>query len=534
MSQAINLCQDSDDNREWSSTNATSIPSLPLTRKRARDKDESSMMLITATMRMTLEIRLRQARQTLLSTWKVGVDVSVTANKRKRRGVRRKKQSANNSTVGKCAQILKGLEATEKDVGGEDAQIAGHRESHEGVIAATAASHPMDSDLGRTRRDDRSTSKHSQKPSTSEPPSKESGRQSRVSVWEDRLSELADYRRIHGHCNVPKKYSENAKLARWVGTQRNQFKLRLKGYTSPMTTFRIQELESLGFEWSVRSTATRELRLSELAEYRRIHGHCNVPQRCSENTKLAIWVGTQRSQYRFYVKEKRSSMTPSRIQELESLDFEWDSHIPTWEVRLSELADYHRIHGHCNVPTSYSESAKLASWVGNQRSQYRWHVEGKTSPMTPSRIKELESLGFKWGSCSTTWEDRLSELTEYRRIHGHCNVPYNYSENTKLAKWVKRQRCQYKLYLEGKTSPMTFSRIQALESLGFDWKPSSGQGKGKRKKPSIDNNATCVRERAVEASEHVQTTAQTKKMSIVENSVVAIKSTSLSYPKSPT
>jgi hypothetical protein len=42
MFQVINLCEDSDDNREWSSTNATSIPSLPLTRKRARDNEESS------------------------------------------------------------------------------------------------------------------------------------------------------------------------------------------------------------------------------------------------------------------------------------------------------------------------------------------------------------------------------------------------------------------------------------------------------------------------------------------------------------
>jgi hypothetical protein len=31
-----------------------------------------------------------------------------------------------------------------------------------------------------------------------------------------RLSELADYRKIHGHCNVPAKYSENTKLGNWV------------------------------------------------------------------------------------------------------------------------------------------------------------------------------------------------------------------------------------------------------------------------------------------------------------------------------
>jgi hypothetical protein len=39
MSQAINLCKDSDDKGEWSSTNAASVP--PLSRKRPLDNEES-------------------------------------------------------------------------------------------------------------------------------------------------------------------------------------------------------------------------------------------------------------------------------------------------------------------------------------------------------------------------------------------------------------------------------------------------------------------------------------------------------------
>jgi hypothetical protein len=145
---------------------------------------------------------------------------------------------------------------------------------------------------------------------------------------------------------------------------------------------------------------------------------------------------------------------------------------------LSELADYHKIYGHCNVPYNYSKNTKLGTWVGTQRSQYRFHREGKTSLMTPFRIQELESLGFEWGEYVTAWEDRLSELADYRKIHGHCNVPHNYSENIKLANWVGTQRCQYRLHLEGKRSQMTLPRIHALESLCFDWKPSISRGKG--------------------------------------------------------
>jgi hypothetical protein len=57
---------------------------------------------------------------------------------------------------------------------------------------------------------------------------------------------------------------------------------------------------------------------------------------------------------------------------------------------------------------------------------------------------------------------------------------------------------------------MTIFRIQKLESLGFEWKSSIGQEKGMRKKPNLDDNVPRVLEKAAEATEHVQTTAQTQ------------------------
>jgi hypothetical protein len=88
--------------------------------------------------------------------------------------------------------------------------------------------------------------------------------------------------------------------------------------------------------------------------------------------------------------------------------------------------------------------------------------------MTTSRIQELESLGFEWDGQDAAWEDRLSELADYRKLHGHCTAPDRYSENTKMAYLVAKQRRAYKLHLEGKKSHMALSRIQALESLGFE------------------------------------------------------------------
>ena len=87
--------------------------------------------------------------------------------------------------------------------------------------------------------------------------------------------------------------------------------------------------------------------------------------------------------------------------------------------------------------------------------------------MTVDRIRELESVGFKWGAPGTTWNARFQQLCEFKAQVGHCRVPIKYSANRNLGKWVSTQRSTYKLYQEGKPSAMTAERIRALESVGF-------------------------------------------------------------------
>jgi hypothetical protein len=452
MSQVIDLCE-GDDNGEW--PNAASAPPLPLSRKRRRVNEESSSEAhprnenglgnnpATGWGEFVFDLELADK-----------VEAGYSLHK-SRRTVMKSERRAKKDAAVKIAQTLKGVHATDKGVGSEDAQVVDHDESHEGIAAA--ASHPMTSNTEQTGQDDGSANKHPQSRSTS-----------KGTAWENRLNELADYRKVHGHCNVPFRYSENGKLGRWVTNQRSHYRYRLEGKTSPMTLPRIEALERLGFEW--RSRLDWEDSLSELADYRKVHGHCNVPKRYSENTKLGSWVARQRRQYRYRLEGKTSQITLPRIEALESLCFEWSARGATcaWEERLSELVDFHKIHGHCNVPWRYSENTKLGSWVTNQRSQYRFRLEGKTSSMTFPRIEALESLGFEWSS-RTDWEDRLRELADFRKIHGHCNVPRKYSENAKLGTWVTRQRSQYSLHLKGQTSHITLPRIQALESLCFEW-----------------------------------------------------------------
>eukprot|EP00980_Cylindrotheca_fusiformis_P019768 scaffold6927_cov93-Cylindrotheca_fusiformis.AAC.6 len=71
-------------------------------------------------------------------------------------------------------------------------------------------------------------------------------------VWKVRFEELKTFKHMHGHCNVPCKYSTNQKMATWVKCQRRQYKLRTLGKPSSLTDERKSVLEELGFLWKIR------------------------------------------------------------------------------------------------------------------------------------------------------------------------------------------------------------------------------------------------------------------------------------------
>eukprot|EP00529_Nitzschia_sp_RCC80_P016737 CAMPEP_0113451656 /NCGR_PEP_ID=MMETSP0014_2-20120614/6449_1 /TAXON_ID=2857 /ORGANISM="Nitzschia sp." /LENGTH=649 /DNA_ID=CAMNT_0000343015 /DNA_START=363 /DNA_END=2312 /DNA_ORIENTATION=- /assembly_acc=CAM_ASM_000159 len=67
------------------------------------------------------------------------------------------------------------------------------------------------------------------------------------------------------------------------------------------------------------------------------------------------------------------------------------------------------------------------------------------------------------------WTEKFNDLVNFKTTHGHCQVPHAYKENVGLARWVKRQRYQYKLMMENKQSTMTSERVRLLEDIGFIW-----------------------------------------------------------------
>lgn len=140
-----------------------------------------------------------------------------------------------------------------------------------------------------------------------------------------------------------------------------------------------------------------------------------------------------------------------------------------WLSMLDKLREYKEVNGNCIVPRGYSSDTKLASWVAEQRKQYKLLQDGKQSSITTERISQLEALGFAWNAQEAAWKRHMTCLKKFREQTGHCHVPLNHPDFPKLGLWVKEQRRHYTLLKQGKPSHMTPERAEQLSALNFVW-----------------------------------------------------------------
>jgi hypothetical protein len=175
-----------------------------------------------------------------------------------------------------------------------------------------------------------------------------------------------------------------------------------------MNPLRIAQLEEVGFKWALqRHTKMRSWgeRFAQLADYKKEHGHCNVPIRYKINPSLGQWVSTQRQEYSNFQNGKKSNMSTERITKLEEAEFCWSlrdtakmAPRKSWDMHFAALVEFKKIHGHCDVRvrSKQAPSGSLGRWVEKQRSQYHSRNEGKESKITQEQIDQLDSIGFRW------------------------------------------------------------------------------------------------------------------------------------------
>mmetsp|Transcript_8921 Transcript_8921/g.13156 ORF Transcript_8921/g.13156 Transcript_8921/m.13156 type:complete len:346 (+) Transcript_8921:171-1208(+) len=219
--------------------------------------------------------------------------------------------------------------------------------------------------------------------------------------WFERYEEMREYQAKHGDCMVP---VNNVGLGNWVHSQRVQYDAwknrEINGNEKEIqiTSERVEALEELGFCFEVFPNAPRSdwsARYQELCDYKEVNGNANVPAIYPENSALGIWVKNQRMDYKRFRQGQKHHITKDRIQMLNDIGFVWNLDTP-WEKRLEELIAYKKEYGDCNVPQTFKGNRSLAIWVKNMRAEYRKYESSDDSLLSEERIKELESLGFKW------------------------------------------------------------------------------------------------------------------------------------------
>jgi hypothetical protein len=102
-------------------------------------------------------------------------------------------------------------------------------------------------------------------------------------------------------------------LGTWVRNQR-----AAKRYKRPIMAERAKRLDEIGFVWVLVEPMAWEKMFAALVEYKKVHNHCNVPQKAGEYKRLGKWVNTQRTH--FY----RGTIRPDRRRQLESIGFVWN------------------------------------------------------------------------------------------------------------------------------------------------------------------------------------------------------------------
>lgn len=207
--------------------------------------------------------------------------------------------------------------------------------------------------------------------------------------WERKFEQMVEYKEKYGNLSVPNN-EEFHDLFSWMFVQRRNYVKRVNGEKYCMSDDRVERLNQIGFVFDQHED-NWNTRFQELKDYKRHYGDCLVPK-THHNKQLMKWVEMQRSQYKNLQMGDRSSMSPERLERLESVDFVWNAHEHKWLQKLEELRQFVIINGHCKIPAKGTSS--LRNWVGRQKSAYRKLICGESTVMNKKRIDLLREAGL--------------------------------------------------------------------------------------------------------------------------------------------
>lgn len=133
---------------------------------------------------------------------------------------------------------------------------------------------------------------------------------------------------------------------------------------------------------------------NDLVEFKRVHGHCRVPQSKKFKT-LGGWVNNLRVMHN---RDPENGVRPDRREMLDQIGFIWNAgadrpgNDARWEEQYKNLVEFRSKFSHCRVPQT-GPHRKLGRWVATQRALY---VKDPVNGIRADRLKRLNDIEFTW------------------------------------------------------------------------------------------------------------------------------------------
>lgn len=265
---------------------------------------------------------------------------------------------------------------------------------------------------------------------------------------------------------------DEARLGRWMDTQRRLERARARDGTGTMTPERERLLEAIpGWRWSPRQQSWRESYL-DLTRWVATHGRLPLASAGDPVERhLAHWVSFQR-ELRRRRDDNGGRMSPGRQALLEAVPG-WCRLPPrrpraaSWHASYGELTRWVATNG--RFPSSSAAGhaeRRLARWTAYQRSEKRRRERDGAGPMTPDRQARLEAIpGWEWCPLPS-WEESFHELARWAATHGR--LPSATAKDRcerRLGRWRAYQRELRRRWDRGGAGQMTPDRQALLETI---------------------------------------------------------------------
>lgn len=129
-----------------------------------------------------------------------------------------------------------------------------------------------------------------------------------LKIWEEMYRRYAEYTR---DTKDPIFKGKDIQLGQWASVQRHTRK------EGRLTETQIKKLNNIGFIWDIKEYRWGKM-YEKLIRFKKKHGHCQVPVRYEQDSKLGRWVMTQRGDRR------KGILSEKRVEKLDKAGLKWD------------------------------------------------------------------------------------------------------------------------------------------------------------------------------------------------------------------